>query len=100
MIFLLRIDTDEVSHWLEGLFLSHDEPDFLGFLVSHQLAVAGSSLLPLFIPHSVEFASHFENAFLLLLSTGGLGCRNLNLLTPSWIKVHLKKVGDTLGSPV
>ena len=65
----LTLLTDEVGDWLEGLFLPHDEPNLLRFLVSHQLGVASASLLPLFISESVQLRSHFENALFGFLSS-------------------------------
>jgi hypothetical protein len=49
--------------------LPHDEPDLLGLLVPHELAVSSASLLPLLVSVSVELASHLEDALLALLSS-------------------------------
>lgn len=72
--------TDEVSDWLEGLLLSHDESDFLGLLVSHEFGVASTSLLPLFVSDSVQLGSHLEDALFALLASDLLNLGKLNLL--------------------
>lgn len=61
--------TDEVAHWLVGLLLSHDEPDLLGLLVSHESGVSSSSLLQLIVSHSVQLGSHLEDALFVLLTS-------------------------------
>ena len=71
--------TNEVGAWLEGLFLSHESSDFLGLLVSHELEVTNTSLLPFFSSHSVELTSHLENAFLLLFTSDLGNFRKINL---------------------
>lgn len=66
---LLSILTDEVSNRLKGLLLAHDKSDLLGLLVSHEFAVASTSLLQLVVSLSVELASHLEDAIFTLLTS-------------------------------
>ena len=72
---------DEVGDWLEGLLLAHDEADLLGLLVAEELAVAGTTLLPLTISEAIELASDLEDALLLLLSGDLLDLGKLSLFS-------------------
>jgi hypothetical protein len=70
---------DKVSYWLESLLLAHDEADLLGVLVAEELAVAGTTLLPLVISEAIELAPDLEDALLLLLSRDLLDLGKLSL---------------------
>ena len=83
---------DEVSHWLESLLLTHDEPDLLGFLVAQELAVSCASFLPLVVSETIELASDAEDALLLFFTSdlGDLG--KLSLLDLLLLRISVVDV--------
>ena len=70
---------DKVGDWLESLLLAHDKAELVSVLVAEELAVAGTTLLPLTISEAIELASDLEDALLFLFSRDLLDLGKLSL---------------------
>ena len=55
--------TEEVGHRLKSFLLAHNETDSLGGFVTHEFAVADTSLFPLLLSKTVQLHAHLEDTF-------------------------------------